>query len=353
MSLWPIKTTTPFPPYEDDEVGLYAGFPTFSIHRFVHDLSNDVLVTGVAILLTDLSSIRIYNYFFDADTGNFKERVRVMTSAYLLTNWISPWANGSFGKVYGVSQVPYPKELMEIDLSAWNYADGGWYSGHFADWSPAPDIYVATICRETGILVGTVGSDVQIWDLNSTPTKTGELRVPGVTQSIGYESKDCVWMITQEGIIVKMRYSVTPPRWEMLSSVQNPSEDAVGYYICFDSLRNRVAVLRLKEDVDRQNPSQIEFYRPLIKADALTDPVPVTKLAGGRDAYFIGHLHGVCGEGLSAYNVQAALRSPVEGSLLSKVACTTLNGAFMFKYRPPNAIYSGALELSAEISDGD
>jgi hypothetical protein len=109
-------------------------------------------------------------------------------------------------------------------------------------------------------------------------------------------------------------------------------------------------VLRVKEDVENQNPSVIEFYRPYYVATQITDPVPISKLVGNMATNFIGHLLGSIGEGVATQQVAASLAAPIQGALRTNVAPTTQNGSFLVKYQAPNAPYTGTLQLTADIN---
>jgi hypothetical protein len=355
MSLSLIKSIEPFPAY-NGSWGMWGG-AEYGMLRFVYDRGNDEFITGLWLLpddwLSPLDSI-FYNYFFDGETGAFKRLEPVDSYYYLYMSYrLLPWANGSFGQIYASTHngILLDEQGIEIDHTSWSWKIGGWYSPLFNTWNPAPtDLYVLTYCAERNLVIGINDQDVQVWDMNGTPTLTSQLRLPGSASSIGYENKTYVWFVTEDGIIIKMNYGLDPPRFEMMSSVQENEPDVVAYRTCYDSKRKRVVILKCKEDIGNQNPSVIEFYRPYYVASQITDPVPINRIAGNEVTNFIGHLIGSAGEGVASKLVTASLAEPVEGSLLTNIAPTTQNGSFIVKYQCPNNAYTGTLQLSAETS---
>jgi len=172
----------------------------------------------------------------------------------------------------------------------------------------------------------------------STKTILGSLRFPAAPNCLSWESRRFAWAIAPSGSIFKLAYGAVPPRFELMSSVQNPDPAAKDYRLAFDTLRNRLAVLRwLPDSAEGSCNLKLEFYRPLVKVSAtgLTDPVPLAPIRAGQATRFVAHLHGDMGEGLGAYNLNAQVADPAVGRALSPAAPTLVNGEASFGYQAP------------------
>jgi hypothetical protein len=267
------------------------------------------------------------------------------------TLWGAVYTNGattgSYGSVYACR-----KDTTKIYEVNWQtLTPQGWV------WTPPVIFTRAVVNREDDRVVG-IGSWYADTYRISDQVKIGSLRMPGAGGWLTWESRKYLWGITANGVVLKMNYRTTPPRWELLTSVQNPSPEARGYLCAFDTLRNRLAVLRwLPDAADGACRLELEFYRPLVKvaADGLTQPVPLTEIAAGQTARFVAHLHGEQGEGLGAYYIDAALADPAVGNLVTTVSPTLVNGAATFSYMPPLGSQGqlDTLRLSAHIEQDE
>jgi len=151
-------------------------------------------------------------------------------------------------------------------------------------------------------------------------------------------------------VICKADYQI--PRWEMISTVQNPEADALKYFITYDTKRKRVVVFRQRPDAaDGACQHQLEFYYPMVKAGQLTQPVPVTSLKAGNRIILAANLIGDAGEGVTPYTVQGEMLSPVEGRLVTPFSGTELNGRVCFQYQAPNQACTETLRLKVTVEE--
>jgi hypothetical protein len=349
MSLWLIETISPIFSYN-----LWDGI----IHPLPGQHYNDWLITPPRIFDENINSIKhffyeaggdrlvafmlfnIYHwpgwacwrYEWNAGDGSFIRRVAAGITAYA---WANHAGAGSYNHIYTtynantkIHEVPY-NTLWPDDAHMW------WINPY--TWNPKTVFNHAVVNREDNLIAGVGTWDLEVWDISGTPVRIGKMRLPNILGYMSYENQKLLWIITKDGLIAKANYQI--PRWEMLSSVQNPAPDAINYFCAFDSKRKRLAVLRQRPDaVNGQCQCQFEFYRPLIKVEenGLTDPVPVTRILAGDSARFVAHIHGTQGEGITPYPVDAALQVPVQGEVLSPVATSELNGVVTFRYKGPD-----------------
>jgi hypothetical protein len=362
MSLYPIKTTAPafqFTPYTGElpapsRYNNYLVTPpriyqeeVDRVQHFFYEPGSDQLVAYIWFKTYFWPGWGLYLYEWDANTGDFVRRTAV--------SWSIVYPNhagvGSYGKIYTTWN--YDSTVSEVKWGDLHKPTNGW-SIDPSTWTPTRTFFLAVVNREDNLLAGVHSLDLEIWDISGTPARQASLRCPETPSYMCYEDRQRLWIITQGGLIAKANYQKA--RWEMLSSVQNPSSDAQAYLCAFDTLRNRLAVFRARPAAaDGACQCQLEFYRPLIKvaSDGLTDPVPTASLRCGKKITFVAHLHGDRGEGLPSYVVKAALPSPALGTLLNSCATTELNGALEINYQAPAAAGEDTLQLSATITDGE
>jgi hypothetical protein len=257
---------------------------------------------------------------------------------------------GSFNKIYTTWN-----SSTQVSEVSWDYLYppiGGW-SVDPATWNPSTILRYALVNREDNLIAGVGSWYLEVWDISGTPTRRALLRLPYTLGYMCWESRNILWVITKTGIICKADYKRNPPRWEMMSKVQDPSPDAINYLIAFDTKRNRVVVLRQRPDAeDGSCQCQLEFYWPLVKILGLTDPVPVGRHRAGDKTEFVTHLYGDTGEGVPPFVVRAVLRPPAQGTLLKKESTSQVNGAVSFLYEAPPMAGQDEITVSAEINDG-
>ena len=358
MSLSFIKDIRPFPDFNEDWTGIYDD-PVDSLHRFVYDEANDRFVVGAVYNVSHGISIWPVNLYFDGETGAYLGGESAPWNLWQLLGYLPMiWSPGSFGKIYSTAiDYVFPTYMLcEIDIStrlpiiAMTVASN--------TWNPVSYFSICSYCmeRQEAIIVesnpfGT--NEIEVWDCSNPliPVQKSKLVPPGIVSNLCYENKELMWLVTEDGIIGKFNYELDSPRWELLSSVQDPGGDTLGYQITYDSKRKRVVVFRIRADADGKNQSSIEFYRPYYVPSQITDPVPVNKLVGGYDVDFVGHLLGSAGEGVAAQTVIPSLSVGANGSLLTNVAPTSLNGSFLVRYQVGNSLYTDELELSADIGE--
>ena len=290
----------------------------------------------------------VRRYDFDSETGAFLGQGG---GSIWAVAWVNNGSLGSYGAIYATWNSG--SQITEMDADAMQAVSGMW-STNPGSWNPSRYFYHAIVNREDNLVAGVSGSskDLEIWDIAGAPYKRGSLHLPYFLGYLTYESRSICWIITSNGLVGKCNYRMSPPRWEMLSSVQNPAPDAKGYYVAFDPKRNRLAVLRWLPDAeDGACRCQIEFYRPLYRIAGLTDPVPVTRLRTGERVRFVAHLYGDSGEGAGTYPVRGEMVAPPAGALLTPITSTEQSGAASLRYQAPEGAATETLSLSATVED--
>jgi hypothetical protein len=317
----------------------------WTINHFFYEPGNDYLVAYMLFSTYHWPSWAVYLYKWDAETGVCLGR---QTASIFAISWANHAGVGSYNHIY--TTMNSSTKIYEVPWDSLSYQAGMW-SVDPNTWNPNSIYSHAVVNRLDGILCG-VGSDhLDIWNLNPTPTRRMQLRLPNSLGYMAYENRENLWIVTKDGLVLKANYRAA--RWEMLSTVQNPSPDAVNYLCAFDTRRKRLAVLRQRPDAeDGACQCQLEFYRPLYRSARLTDPVPVSPLRAGAKVRFVAHLIGEAGEGVASYLANAALVEPAAGQCLTPVARTEICGAVTFRYQAP-AAGRDTLKISATITDGE
>jgi hypothetical protein len=368
MSLWKLKTVSPAFDYT-----LWGGIvPTYHyndylvtppriyqeelrssdpVSHFFYEPSNDYLVLFVWFNTYAYPGWKFHRLTFAAATGDLVEDVSV--------SWAAVWTNagsvGSYNKIYATMNSS--TKIYEVSWKTAAPPTGAWYIDPAA-WSPSTIFARAVVNREDNLIAGIGTWDLDIWDISGTPAKQASMRLPQAGNVSGaymtYEDRKRLWIVTPSGLLLKANYAV--PRWEILSSVDTPGEDDIGYAIAFDTKRKRLVLFRQKTNAsDGACRCTFEFYRPLInvEADGLTDPVPVQPVRCGQKTIFLAHLHGVSGEPVSPYTIAGALQDPAAGSLNSSKGGTNLNGGVSFNYQAPETPGTDTLELSCSYTDDE
>jgi hypothetical protein len=314
------------------------------ISLFYYDPARDRLCVWAVLNTYHWPGWAVRRYDFDAETGAFLGSTGENIGPIA---WVAYASLGSYGSIYTTWRSEFA--IKEVNLDNMSH-DAGMWSIDPATWSPPTIFSKAIVNREDGLIVGVLDWNLEIWDISGAPVKQGSLRLPSTLGYLAYESRQIGWVITANGLVGKFNYFMNPPRWEILSSVQNPEPTTKGYYVAFDTKRNRLAVLRwLPDAVDGACQSRLEFYRPLYLVAGLTDPVPVTKLRTGEKVRFVAHLYGSSGEGVSTYPVRGALTEPAAGALLTPITMAVQSGAATLRYQAPEAAATETLALSATV----
>jgi hypothetical protein len=354
MSLQLIKTVSPvieYKTYTSFPFGAHY-FPTKpggerlkSISHFYYEPSHDLLVAWVIFDQDPWPGWGTARFTWKAEDGSLVER-----GPGTVNNWTCHGIMGSYNKIYmtwnsGTS-------VTEVAWDTLRVPAGGFFIDPHT-WNPARIFRYAVVNREDGLIAGVQDWFLEIWDISGTPSRRAQMRLPYTLGYMCWESRHILWIITSTGIICKADYRRNPPRWEMMSQVQDPSPDATNYFIAFDTRRNRVVVLRQRPDAgDGACQCQLEFYWPLVKILALTGPVPVGRHRAGDITEFVAHLYGDAGEGVPPFVVRAALTAPAQGTLLKPESTSGVNGAVSFLYQCPAVVGQEEISISAEINDG-
>ena len=358
MALWPIFTIPNCIPYVPWDGTNYFYNPYLrtppriyqesinSISHFYYEPGQDRICLWATFEICPWPSWAVKRFDFNAETGAL---LNTASMGIWPVAWVNHGSLGSYGAIYSTWNSGYT--VTEMDASAMWPAAGMW-SIDPSKWNPSTIFTHAVVNREDALIAGVSSWYLQIWDISGTPTRRGSLRLPYTLGYLCYESREICWIITQNGLVGKINYRETKPRWEMLSSVQNPDPSAKGYYSAFDTRRNRLAVFRwLPDAVDGACQCQIEFYRPLYRIAGLTDPVPVTRLRNGEKARFVAHLYGDSGEGVGTYPLRGKLSEPAAGALLTPITTTEQSGAATFRYQAPDEAATETLNLSATVEE--
>lgn len=315
-----------------------------SVMDFFYEPGNDYLVAYSFLDIIDWPGWAALRFTWDAGSGKFLGRADAIAGNMAYAGGLGL---GSYKKIYGMNTSDY--QIRELDWDSLGYG-GGWSIDPSA-WSPTVDFGRAMVNREDSLLAGidaATGRQLLVYSFSGTPILQGQLHLPDSLGYLTYEDRYSCWIITQSGLIAKARYNRTPPRWEMLSAVQDPTSDATAYFCAFDTKRKRLAVLRQRPDAaDGACQSQLEFYWPVYQASAITDPVPLTPLRAGQDVKFAAHLIGAAGEGVASRTLNVSLASPANGEIRTPSAPVDLNGVATILYRASQA-GADTLQLSVE-----
>lgn len=290
----------------------------------------------------------VKRYEFDATTGAQVGNIHGTWTGIWGSVYSQHAISGSYGKVYACRN----DELFirEVSANTLDVVTDGW-SVNPSTWTPGRIYNYAMVNRIDNLLAAVENWTLDCWrNIDTTPELFATLRLPNSLGYLAYESRKYCWIVTREGVICKADYTV--PRWEMISTVQDPSDDAVGYLITFDTKRHRVVVFRQRPDAtDGACQHQLEFYYPMVNPAVLTQPVPVTSLRGGKRITLVANLIGDAGEGITPYTVTGELVAPVEGTLVTPFSATGLNGAVGFQYQAPAIACTETLQLAVTVEE--
>ena len=359
MSLSFIKDIRPFPDYLGPDEGYYELYtdPEDSLHRFAYSEARDQFVVAGMFAYYSFGHRTgwLLNLYFNAETGEYEGWENAPWNIWQLYYKAMVWSQGSFGKIYSSTMNYFFPTYYLSEMSIDTRLPIIYMTVPSDTWNPEVTFTICSYCmeRQEGIVISKEHPRIEVWDCSDpyVPVRTSILDVPGAVANLCYENKELMWLVTTEGIIAKFNYELAYPRYEMLSSVQDPGGDTLAYRITYDSKRKRVVVFRIRDDADGKNQSSFEFYRPYYVPSQITDPVPVKKVVGGQVTDFVGHLLGSVGEGVASQTVIPSLSIGANGSLLTNVAPTSLNGSFLVRYQVGNSLYTDELELSADIGE--
>jgi hypothetical protein len=270
---------------------------------------------------------------------------------------------GAFGKVFIVRSFFFSTSIYEVDPASLQYNDG-WYvscgdiPNYPSQWTfDGSDGAIVNLADGYLAVAGTaLKKAVMCWkNINTSIEFLGEIPLPfDAIYDVAYEDHQSMWISAVGGYIMKVNYK--EPRVEFLSKLPDVNEEEDRrYLIAWDGLRGRLAIFRQKWDDPVTGACQctLEFYRPIGKADLLTDPVPVRSLRAGKQIPFIFHLVGDTGEPISPYSVTASLDSPAEGSLSTKTGRTGAGGMGTVEYQASLVTGDETIRLEADIEDGE
>jgi hypothetical protein len=319
---------------------------------FFYEPSNDMLIGYFIGDMIWWPGWIVYRLSWNASDGSLAEAYNVGT-VFPIDYVLDPSA-GSFGKIYSTFNTD-PYVIQEVDWDTLADTNGGW-SLNTEGWSPINILAGPTVVNLIDNLIVAVPPQLAftlaVFDI-SNPSQgvlKGELTVPESVSWMAYQNRTYCWLVTAGGLILKCNYGIVPPRWEMLSSVQNPVSDSTGFYIAYDTQRSRVVVLRNRPDaVDGSCQMQLEFYYPVYQLMGLTDPVPVMIPRAGSAVRFVAHLYGTTGEGVTPFVIEAALAAPANGQLLTPWTGTALNGSATFRYAAPSFRCTDTLQLTSDV----
>jgi len=269
---------------------------------------------------------------------------------------------GTFGKVFCVRSFLFSSSIFEIDVASLEYNGGfaiacsslPYYPSHWI--FDGSDGVIVNLADNYMAVAGiNLTQAVAVWkNITGTPQYVGHIPLPfnGI-YDVAYEDRDRFWIAAHGGYLVKINYKEL--RVECFSQLPNVDEEDIRYMIAWDQLRGRLAVFRQKPDdpVTGASRSTLEFYRPVAKAELLTDPVPVNSLRAGKIIPFVYHLIGTTGEPISPYMVTASLDDPKEGALNAKTSRTGVGGMGSVEYKASLVTGEETLRLEANIEDGE
>lgn len=313
-----------------------------SIAGFVYDPGADLLRLMVWFNQVRWPGWGVARFDFSAETGALVAGPTGTT--FWGVAYTSGASCGSYNKIYSCFTMYYT--VQEIDPLSYNPVVGGWSVKPW-DWNGS--VYgLAVVNRQDQYLAAVSSWFIDCWkNIGTTPNLFAQVRVPRQISSMTYENRNYLWVVCTDGTIGKLDYTI--PRWEMISSVQDPTSDALGYSIAFDTKRKRVVVFRwLPDAVDGSATSQLEFYYPTVEAVTLTQPVPVSSLRAGNKVNFVSHLIGSTGEGVTPFMANSSLVPMASGTLLTPYAGTELNGRVALRYAAPVDACTDTLEVTVD-----
>ena len=325
---------------------------TNSVANFFYEPGNDRIIAHIVLNTTYWPSWDVQRYEFNAEDGAWCNREEALARQAWIGIWGAAYTQkatmGSFNKIYACRN--NETKIREV---MWEYAEpatNGWWVDPYT-WNPKSIYGYAVVNRIDNLLAAAANWTLDCWrNISTTPERFAQLRLPNVLNYLAYESRNYCWVITQDGVICKADYQI--PRWEMISTVQNPEADALKYFITYDTKRKRVVVFRQRPDAaDGACQHQLEFYYPMVKAGQLTQPVPVTSLRAGNRIILAANLIGDAGEGVTPYTVAGEMLSPVEGRLVTPFSGTELNGRVCFQYQAPDQACTETLRLKVTVEE--
>ncbi len=326
---------------------------TNAILGFFYEPGNDLLVLYLSLVTTYWPGWDVRRYEFRAEDGTWTNRSAVLGRAADTfigadTFYLRSATSGTYNKIYGVWRLG-TGFIGEINWRTARPLASGW---RFYDWDWNRKSYRHVIVnRIEGLMVGVESWEMEcLAHIDATPRLFGRLRLPNVLNYLTYENRNYCWAITADGVILKADYQI--PRWEMISTVQDPTPDTKGFAITFDTKRKRVVVFRWRSPAqDGSCQNQLEFYYPMVNAAKLLPPVPVTSLRTGKRITFVSHIIGDAGEGLSPYQVNAELIQPVSGRLLTNFTNTERSGRAVLQYQAPQTPCTDTLKIKTVVEE--
>lgn len=317
-----------------------------SIAGFIYDPGADLLRLIVWVNQFRWPGWGVVRYDFDPATGAMV--AGTVGESFWAVAYSSGGSCGSYGKIYSTFVNAY--DIAEIDPLSFARVAGGW-SINPMTFTPQSLYNHAIVNRIDQYLAGSALWTIDCWkNIGSTPQLFQTVRIPGPIAYMTYENRNYLWVVCSDGTIAKLDYTV--PRWEMISSVQNPTPNSLGYALAFDTKRKQVVVFRwLPDAADGTATSQLEFYYPTVEATLLTQPVPVSSLRAGNKVNFVSHLIGTAGEGVTPYMANSNLVPPASGTLLTPYAGTELSGRVSLRYAAPDAACTDTLEVEVDTSN--
>lgn len=324
---------------------------TGSIPHFYYDPGEDCIKMLVIYTTVYYPSWDVQLLKFSPDDGSWLNRAEVLARTSFAGIWGVAYTNhatmGSYNKIYATRNET--TRIVEVDQ--WLQPVVGGWGVSPQTWTP-PGIYgFAVVNRQDQLLTGASSWFLDHWrNINSTPEKIGTTKLPSTVSYMCWESRNYLWVISPDGSIHKVDYQV--PRYEMLSTVQNPQVTSTGFRITFDTKRKRVVVLRMMpDDTEGACQHRLEFYYPMVKPVGLTKPVPINSLRSGNPISFVSHLYGAAGEGVTPFTVNAELAPGAVGALKTPFAGTERNGRVVHRYQPDGAAEE-TIEISMDYTEG-
>jgi hypothetical protein len=285
-------------------------------------------------------SWNVKRYDFDAETGELKN---IYDPPGGMFDYIDTIEVGGYGTHY--ASFNSTLKIKEVSWETRAPVSGG-FETDLGVWAHNP-----IVNRQDGLLGFTSSWHFEVWDY-LTKQRLWWVRLPTQAQDGGWENRERCWLTLTNGQVVKINYKYH--RVELMSSVQGPLPDDVGYFCAFDQLRGRLAIFRHRPDaVDGACQCRLEFYRPIPKVAILTDPVPIRSPRVGKTVPFISHLAGDAGEGLGSYLVEASLLAPAQGQVLSPTNLTGQEGQTTVHYRAPTSTGTDTLQVETEVTEAD
>jgi len=302
-----------------------------SLVTFFYSEALDRYIIIVMMRFAVWPSWRINHYEVDPGTG-VGELTPVTTGA-IATAWTKNQINGDLNKVYGryffsIVEVTLPEAVptaTQVANPILTSADvGGIATGAFL------------LNRQDQILAIASSGKLLRWNYG-TQQELQTIPMTGFVNTLAYESNELAWVgyPGPSGIgtyVTKVNWKT--PQVQAFAFLQPDDGSAdTRAYIAYDSLRQNIAVLRMKTNAtDGAALHKLDIYKTIPGPVTLTDPVPTEKIVIGQTTTLTANLIGAAGESIVGNEV--TLSNTGNGTFENTKTSSVGSGIVPVAYRP-------------------